>query len=75
MNARLSWMTGALLALMATQVSAQEKGCILLKTVAEIEQVTKDSDRDFWLTATEAADYGLVGRVIKRRAELEELAR
>ncbi|NUO51203.1 MAG: ATP-dependent Clp protease proteolytic subunit [Polyangiaceae bacterium] len=40
-----------------------------------IEQVTKDSDRDFWLTATEAADYGLVGRVIKRRAELEELAR
>ena len=42
MNAKLSWMTGALLALMATQVSAQEKGCILLKTVAEIEQVTTD---------------------------------
>jgi uncharacterized repeat protein (TIGR01451 family) len=42
MNARLNWMTGALLALMAAQVSAQEKGCILLKTVAEIEQVTTD---------------------------------
>ncbi len=42
MNAKLSWMIGALLALIATQVSAQDKGCILLKTVAEIEQVTTD---------------------------------
>jgi ATP-dependent Clp protease protease subunit len=40
-----------------------------------LEKVTKDSDRDFWLTANEAADYGLVGRVIQRRGELEELAR
>lgn len=39
-----------------------------------LEQVTKDSDRDFWLTANEARDYGLVSRVIQRRAELEELA-
>jgi uncharacterized repeat protein (TIGR01451 family) len=42
MNAKRGWMIGALLALVATHVSAQEKGCILLKTVAEIEQVTKD---------------------------------
>ena len=40
-----------------------------------VEQVTKDSDRDFWLTATEAETYGLVGRVIQRRSELEELSR
>jgi ATP-dependent Clp protease protease subunit len=40
-----------------------------------VEQVTKDSDRDFWLTATEAEAYGLVGRVIQRRSELEELSR
>ncbi len=40
-----------------------------------VEQVTKDSDRDFWLTATEAKDYGLVGRVVQRRAELEDLSR
>jgi ATP-dependent Clp protease protease subunit len=40
-----------------------------------LDKVTKDSDRDFWLTANEAADYGLVGRVIQRRGELEELAR
>ncbi len=40
-----------------------------------IEQVTKDSDRDFWLTAPEARDYGLVSRVIQRRSELEELSR
>ena len=40
-----------------------------------LDKVTKDSDRDFWLTANEAAEYGLVGRVIQRRGELEELAR
>ena len=40
-----------------------------------LDKVTKDSDRDFWLTANEACDYGLVGRVIQRRGELEELAR
>ncbi len=38
-----------------------------------VDQVTKDSDRDFWLTSAEAHEYGLVGRVIQRRSELEEL--
>jgi uncharacterized repeat protein (TIGR01451 family) len=42
MNAKMSWLTGALLTLIAAQATAQEKGCILLKTVAEIEQVTTD---------------------------------
>ncbi len=42
MNAKMGWMAGALLALAATQATAQDKGCILLKTVAEIEQVTAD---------------------------------
>jgi ATP-dependent Clp protease protease subunit len=45
------------------------------QTGKPVEQVTKDSDRDFWLTSNEAAEYGLVGRLIQRRAELEELTR
>ena len=35
------------------------------------EQVEKDTDRDYWMSATEAVDYGLVSRIVTRRAELE----
>lgn len=31
-----------------------------------VEKVEADSDRDFWMTADEARDYGLVDRVIAR---------
>lgn len=31
-----------------------------------VEQVEKDSDRNKWMTASEAQDYGLVDRVMKR---------
>lgn len=43
------------------------------QTGKPVDQVRNDSDRDFWLTAGEAAEYGLVGKVIQRRSELEEL--
>jgi ATP-dependent Clp protease protease subunit len=29
-----------------------------------LKQVEKDCDRDFWLTATEAKEYGLVDEVL-----------
>ena len=35
-----------------------------------MEQVTKDADRDFWLSPEEAAKYGLVGKVVKNMGEL-----
>jgi ATP-dependent Clp protease protease subunit len=35
-----------------------------------MEQVTKDADRDFWLSPEEARKYGLVGRVVKSIGEL-----
>ncbi len=35
------------------------------------EQVEKDCDRDHWLTAEEAKDYGLVSKVISKREELK----
>jgi ATP-dependent Clp protease protease subunit len=34
------------------------------------EQVEKDTDRDYWMNASEAASYGLINKVISRRDEL-----
>ncbi len=45
------------------QIVAEETG----KTP---EQVTKDADRDFWLSAEEARAYGLVGKVVRGYGEL-----
>ena len=39
-------------------------------TGKDIEQVTKDTDRDYWLTADEAIEYGLVSRIIRARSDL-----
>jgi ATP-dependent Clp protease protease subunit len=33
------------------------------------EQVVQDTDRDFWMNAEEARDYGLVSRIVTHRAE------
>ena len=30
----------------------------------EVEKIAKDFDRDFWMTALEAKDYGLVDEVL-----------
>jgi ATP-dependent Clp protease protease subunit len=40
------------------------------ETGTAFEQVEKDTDRDYWMTAEEAARYGLISRVIQRREEL-----
>ena len=34
------------------------------------EQVEKDTDRDYWMAAQEAVQYGLINKVITRRDEL-----
>ncbi|MDR1142833.1 MAG: ATP-dependent Clp protease proteolytic subunit [Spirochaetaceae bacterium] len=40
------------------------------ETGTALEQVEKDTDRDFWMTAEEAARYGLIAKIIQRREEL-----
>jgi ATP-dependent Clp protease protease subunit len=40
------------------------------ETGVEFAQVEKDTDRDYWMNAEEAVKYGLISRVITRRAEL-----
>ena len=41
------------------------------ETGQTLEKVTKDANRDFWLDAKQALDYGLVSKIITSRDELE----
>ena len=48
----------------------------LNKIIAEgtgtpLEQVTKDTDRDYWLDAEESVKYGLISRIITKRDDLK----
>lgn len=38
-----------------------------------LEQIEKDTDRDYFMSATEALQYGLVDRIIESRAALKSL--
>ncbi len=42
------------------------------ETGKSVEQVTKDADRDFWLSPAQAKEYGLVGKIVKTFAEMEK---
>ena len=39
-------------------------------TGQKIEKIAKDTDRDYWLSAEEAMEYGLVSRIIASQAEI-----
>ncbi len=40
-------------------------------TCKSFKKVEKDTDRDFWLTAEAAYQYGLVGKIVQNKQELE----
>lgn len=40
------------------------------ETGRDISDVEKETDRDYWLSADEALDYGLVSRIVSARADL-----
>src|SRR5574344_1365303 len=44
---------------------------IAKETGKPVDQVAKDTDRDHWLNAEESVAYGLVSKVITKRAELK----
>ncbi|MBP3416739.1 MAG: ATP-dependent Clp protease proteolytic subunit [Spirochaetaceae bacterium] len=48
------------------QLIAQETG-------KPLEVVARDTDRDYWLSAAEATDYGLISKVVSCRDDLENL--
>lgn len=40
------------------------------ETGQNVKKVAEDTDRDYWLNAEEALEYGLISRIITNRAEL-----
>ncbi len=42
------------------------------QTGKSVEQVTKDTERDYWLDAKESVEYGLVSKIINSRKDLEK---
>jgi ATP-dependent Clp protease protease subunit len=40
------------------------------QTGQPLEKVLRDIDRDYWMNAAEAVDYGIVSRVIVQRSDL-----
>lgn len=40
------------------------------ETGQSIERVTKDTDRNFWMSAEEAKEYGMVGRIITSMSDI-----
>lgn len=44
---------------------------IAAETGQKVKKVSEDTDRDYWLNAEEAVEYGLVSRIISSRSELE----
>ena len=40
------------------------------ETGTSLEQVTKDTERDYWLDAQEANKYGLISKIIVNRSDL-----
>jgi ATP-dependent Clp protease, protease subunit len=47
-------------------------GVIARETGKSLETVLIDIERDHWLTAQEAVDYGLVSKIIERQTELRK---
>ena len=43
---------------------------IAQETGKSIEQVEKDTDRDYWMSAEEALEYGLISKIISKRDQL-----
>lgn len=44
---------------------------IAAETGKSVEQVEKDTDRDYWLSAEESVEYGLTGRIVSSRKDLK----
>jgi ATP-dependent Clp protease protease subunit len=47
-------------------------GLVSAATGKKVEEVAHDADRDFWMAAPQAKEYGLVERIVKTRAEMDD---
>jgi ATP-dependent Clp protease protease subunit len=53
------------------KVRAKLNSLIAAETGQEIDRVTQDSDRNFWMDAQQAKEYGLVGEVVTHANEID----
>ena len=53
------------------KIRAKLNSLISEQTGTSLEQVTKDTDRDFWLDSDEAVKYGLISKIIAKKSELK----
>jgi ATP-dependent Clp protease protease subunit len=44
-------------------------------TGKKLEQIHKDMERDFWMTAKEAKDYGVVDKILDNKKLVESIAK
>jgi ATP-dependent Clp protease protease subunit len=42
------------------------------ETGQDVAKITEDANRDFWMTSSEAVEYGLVSKIIETRADLDK---
>ena len=66
----------------ASDIEIQAKEIIYLKsrmnhlmakhTGRPVEQIERDTDRDYWMSAQEAKDYGLIDHIVQNRSEVPE---
>ena len=42
------------------------------QTGQSLEKVTKDTERDYWLSSVQACEYGLISKIVKNRKDLEK---
>jgi ATP-dependent Clp protease protease subunit len=69
----------------ASDIEIQAKEILYLKarmnhlmakhTGRQVEQIERDTDRDRWMSAEEAKDYGLIDNIVLSRAEVPEPAK
>lgn len=52
------------------KVRGKLNALIAAETGQDVERVTKDSDRNFWMDAEQAKEYGLIGQVVTRVTEI-----
>ena len=53
------------------KIRAKLNKLISEQTGTSLEQVTKDTERDFWLDSDEAVKYGLISKIIAKKSELK----
>ena len=51
------------------KIRAKLNSLIAEQTGTSLEQVTKDTERDFWLDSDEAVKYGLISKIISKKSD------